>query len=259
MSLSDRELLRYGRHILLDDIDIGGQERLRNARALVVGAGGLGSPVLMYLASAGVGELSVADDDKVELSNLQRQIVHDEGSLGMGKAESAACRMRAINPDCRIHVIGERLAGERLRGLVAAHDLVVDCTDNFPARHAINAACVIAGVPLVFGAAVRFEGQMAVFDPRDAESPCYHCVFPDEGESQDEPCALLGVLSPLVGVIGGLQAVEAVKCLAGIPPATGVLTLFDAKKGRIRQTRIRRDPECPVCRERQPFRLASIS
>jgi len=257
--LDDRDLLRYGRHILLEDIDIAGQQRLGRARALVVGAGGLGSPVLMYLASAGVGSITVADPDVVELSNLQRQIIHDEASLGEGKATSAAARMQALNPACRVGVIGERLEASRLTALLAQHDVVLDCSDNFPTRHAVNAASVACGVPLISGAAVRFDGQMGIFDPRDAASPCYHCVFPDTGESLDGPCATFGVLSPLVGVIGSLQAVEAVKLLAGMPTSLGLLTVYDAKQGRIRQVRIRRDPDCPVCRSRQAGRLASIS
>ncbi len=250
MSLDDRDLLRYGRHILLEDFDIAGQQRLLQSRVLVVGAGGLGSPVLLYLASAGVGSITIADPDVVELSNLQRQIVHDETTLGEGKAGSAARRLAAINPACRITTLNERLDEARLATLLASHELVIDCSDNFPTRHAINKAAVQAGVPLISGAAVRFDGQFAVFDTRDPESPCYHCVFPDEGESQDGPCATFGVLSPLVGVIGSLQAVEAVKLLAGLPVDLTMMTLYQAKKGRIRQVRIRRDPACPVCRER---------
>ncbi|TCP15253.1 adenylyltransferase/sulfurtransferase [Crenobacter luteus] len=249
--LNDQALLRYSRHILLPEIDIEGQTRLLNARALIVGAGGLGSPVALYLASAGVGTLTVVDDDVVELTNLQRQIAHDSASLGHGKAESAARRMRAMNPDIRVVPLAERLEGARLAELVAAHDVVLDCSDNFATRHAVNRAAVVARVPLVSGAAVRFSGQLAVFDPRVETSPCYHCLFPEEGEATDGPCATFGVLSPLVGVIGSLQAVEAVKLLAGIGPSLGRLTLYDALSGDIRQMRVPRDPGCPVCGERR--------
>ncbi|AXK38620.1 HesA/MoeB/ThiF family protein [Crenobacter cavernae] len=245
--LNDTTLLRYSRHILLPEIDIAGQERLLASRALIIGAGGLGSPVALYLASAGVGHLTIVDDDVVELTNLQRQIAHDTASLGHGKAESAAKRMRAMNPDIAVTPVAERLEGARLTELVAAHDLVLDCSDNFATRHAVNKAAVFARVPLVSGAAVRFSGQLAVFDARDPASPCYHCLFPEEGEATDGPCATFGVLSPLVGVIGSLQAVEAVKLLSGLKPALGRLTLYDALTGDFRAMKVPRDPGCPVC------------
>lgn len=245
--LNDQALLRYSRHILLPEIDIEGQQKLLAARALIVGAGGLGSPVALYLASAGVGRITVVDDDVVELTNLQRQIAHDMASLGQNKAASAARRMQALNPDIEVLPLAERLNGERLAALVAEHDVVLDCCDNFATRHAVNAACVAAAVPLVSGAAVRFAGQLAVFDTRDAASPCYHCLFPDEGEANDGPCATFGVLAPLVGVIGSMQAVEAVKLLSGIKPALGRLTLYDALSSDIRQLRVPRDAACPVC------------
>lgn len=250
MELNDEALLRYSRHILLPEIDIAGQQRLGQARALIVGAGGLGSPVALYLASAGVGQISIADDDVVELSNLQRQIIHHSDSLGCLKAESAAERMRAINPEVTVTPLARRLGPEELAQLAADHELVLDCSDNFATRHAVNRACVAAGTPLVSGAAVRFSGQLAVFDPRDAASPCYHCLFPDEGEAGDGPCATFGVLSPLVGVIGSLQAVEAVKLLAGIAPRLGWLTLYDGLAGEFRQIRVPRDPACAVCATR---------
>lgn len=247
--MNDSALLRYSRHILLPQIDIAGQERLSAARALVVGAGGLGSPVTLYLASAGVGQITVADDDRVELSNLQRQIVHDMASLGEYKAESAARRMRAMNPDIRVDALVKRLDHDALCQLLSAHDVVLDCSDNFATRHAVNRAAVACQVPLVSGAAVRFDGQLAVFDSRQSESPCYHCLFPDEGSATDGPCATFGVLAPLVGVIGSLQAVEAIKLLAGLTPALGSLTLYDALQGSFRQIRVPRDPLCPVCGE----------
>ncbi|OQS38994.1 molybdopterin-synthase adenylyltransferase MoeB [Chromobacterium haemolyticum] len=250
IELNDEALLRYSRHILLPEIDIVGQQRLSRSRALIVGAGGLGSPVALYLASAGVGQISIADDDVVELSNLQRQIVHDSDSLGRLKAESAAERMRRINPEVDARPLARRLDQAALDELAAGHDLVLDCSDNFTTRHAVNRACVAAGTPLVSGAAVRFAGQLAVFDPRDAASPCYHCLFPDEGEAGDGPCATFGVLSPLVGVIGSLQAVEAVKLLAGIAPHLGRLTLYDGLSGEFRQIKVPRDPACTVCSAR---------
>lgn len=245
--LNDQALLRYSRHILLPEIDIEGQERLLAARALIVGAGGLGSPVALYLASTGVGRITVVDDDVVELTNLQRQIAHDMASLGQNKAESAARHMLALNPEIEVRPLAERLDGQRLAELVAEHDVVLDCCDNFATRHAVNAACVAAGVPLVSGAAVRFAGQLAVFDTRDAASPCYHCLFPDEGEANDGPCATFGVLAPLVGVIGSMQAVEAVKLLSGIKLTLGRLTLYDALSSEMRQLRVPRDAACPVC------------
>ena len=248
--LNDSALLRYSRHILLPEIDIEGQQRLLAARVLVVGAGGLGAPALLYLASAGVGQLTLVDDDTVELTNLQRQVIHDMQTLGQPKVASAAARLAAINPDVQLRLLNERLAGDSLAAEVAAHDLVLDCSDNFATRHAINRACVAARVPLVSGAAVRFSGQLAVYDVRDEASPCYHCLFPEEGEASDGPCATFGVLAPLVGVIGSLQAVEAVKLLAGRPPALGQLTLYEALDGSFRQLRVPRDPDCPVCGQR---------
>ncbi|MEC5205082.1 molybdopterin/thiamine biosynthesis adenylyltransferase [Vogesella perlucida] len=248
--LNDSALLRYSRHILLPEIDIEGQQRLLASRVLVVGAGGLGAPALLYLASAGVGQLTLVDDDTVELTNLQRQVIHDMQTLGQPKVVSAAARLSAINPDVQLRLLNERLAGDSLAAEVAAHDLVLDCSDNFATRHAINRACVAARVPLVSGAAVRFSGQLAVYDVREEASPCYHCLFPEEGEASDGPCATFGVLAPLVGVIGSLQAVEAVKLLAGRRPALGQLTLYEALDGSFRQLRVPRDPDCPVCGQR---------
>lgn len=245
--LNDAALLRYSRHILLPEIDIAGQQRLAAARVLVLGAGGLGSPVLLYLASAGVGRISVADDDVVELTNLQRQVAHSMASLGQNKACSAAAQMQALNPEVQVTTLAERLAGSRLAEVVAAHDLVLDCSDNFATRHAVNRAAVAAKVPLVSGAAVRFAGQLAVFDARHEDSPCYHCLFPEEGEAGDGPCATFGVLAPLVGVIGSLQAVEALKLLIGLPSPLGQLTLYDALTAQFRHVRVPRDPACPVC------------
>ena len=248
--LNDQALLRYSRHILLPEIDIAGQEKLLAARVLIVGAGGLGSPAALYLTSAGVGHITIADNDTVELSNLQRQIIHDSANLDMNKARSAAQRMLMLNPDVQIQPLSERLDADRLRQLVIAHDLVLDCCDNFATRHAVNTACVTAGVPLVSGAAVRFSGQLAVYDVRDADSPCYACVFPVNGEAADGPCATFGVLSPLVGVIGSLQAVEAIKLLAGVPVQPGWLTMYDALSGEFNRLHMPRDKCCPVCGQR---------
>jgi molybdopterin/thiamine biosynthesis adenylyltransferase len=250
--LTDAALLRYSRHILLPQIDIEGQQKLSAARALLVGAGGLGSPVALYLASAGVGQITVADDDKVELSNLQRQVAHDMSSLGRNKAESAAARMLAMNPDIQVRALPERLDHDALCSLLANHDIVLDCSDNFSTRHAVNRAAVACRVPLVSGAAVRFDGQLAVFDSRRADSPCYRCLFTDQMEATDGPCATFGVLAPLVGVIGSLQAVEAIKLLAGLEPSIGRLTLYDAIQGSFRQLAVPRDPLCPVCASAGP-------
>ncbi|TDR80354.1 adenylyltransferase/sulfurtransferase [Paludibacterium purpuratum] len=247
MELDDNALLRYSRHILLPQIDVTGQRRVSAGRALVVGAGGLGSPVALYLASAGVGLITVADDDTVELSNLQRQIAHDMASLGQAKAQSAQARMLGLNPDIQVTALCRRLGPDDLLQQVAAHDVVLDCSDNFATRHAINRAAVAAQVPLVSGAAVRFDGQLAVFDSRQADSPCYHCLFPEDGPATDGPCATFGVLAPLVGVIGSLQAVEAIKLLAGIASPLGRLTVYDALEGGFRQFKVPRDPDCPVC------------
>ncbi|BEV72424.1 MULTISPECIES: molybdopterin-synthase adenylyltransferase MoeB [unclassified Paludibacterium] len=247
MELDDSALLRYSRHILLPQIDVEGQRRLSAARVLVVGAGGLGSPVALYLASAGVGRLTIADDDIVELSNLQRQVVHDMASLGRSKAESAREHMLALNPSIQVAALKQRLAPESLSALMATHDVVLDCSDNFATRHAINRAAVQARVPLVSGAAVRFDGQLAVFDSREADSPCYCCLFPEDGPASDGPCATFGVLAPLVGVMGSMQAVEAIKLIVGLPAPLGQLTVYDALAGSFRQLRIPRDPDCPVC------------
>ncbi|WP_374358022.1 ThiF family adenylyltransferase [Chitinimonas sp.] len=245
---TDDELLRYSRHILLDEIGIEGQQRLAAASALIVGAGGLGSPAALYLASAGVGRLLIADADTVELSNLQRQIVHRQESLGQLKVESAKQTLATINPQVDVLTLPQRLAGEALLAAVAKADVVLDCSDNFPTRHAVNRACVALKKPLVSGAAVRFDGQFAVFDTRQADSPCYRCLFDEAGEASDGPCATFGVFAPLVGVIGALQAAEALKLLIGMPGIPlGLLTTVDMRSQQWRNLRFRRDPACPVC------------
>ncbi|GLR13309.1 adenylyltransferase [Chitinimonas prasina] len=245
---SDDELLRYSRHILLDEVGIEGQRKLADATALIIGVGGLGSPAALYLASAGVGHLMLADADTVELTNLQRQIVHRQDSLGLSKVDSARQTLAGINPQVRVEPMAQRLAGEALIEAVARADVVLDCSDNFPTRHAVNRACVAQGKPLVSGAAVRFDGQFAVFDTRVADSPCYRCLFPEEGEASDGPCATFGVFAPLVGIIGAMQAAEALKLLIGMPDIPlGKLVTLDLRSHNWRTLRFKRDTACPVC------------
>lgn len=245
--MDDQALLRYSRHILLDEIGIEGQEALLAARVLVVGCGGLGAAAVPYLAAAGVGMLRLADHDRLEWSNLQRQVAYRSADVGRLKVEAAADAVAALNPAVRVEALAERLDAARLAALMADVDVVLDCCDNFETRQAVNAASVATRTPLVSGAAVRFDGQLAVFDPRVADAPCYHCLFGGEA-GDDGPCALFGVFSPLVGVIGAQQAVEALKLLAGIgTPLTGRLLTYDALSARWREMRFRRDPACPVC------------
>lgn len=245
--LNDQELLRYSRQILLRQIDIEGQLRLKQGRVLVVGLGGLGSPVALYLAAAGVGELHLADFDQVDLTNLQRQIIHDSHSLGVAKVDSAIARLTALNPEVRLVAHRAALDADSLAAAVAAVDVVVDCCDNFATREAVNAACVAAGTPLVSGAAIRLEGQLAVFDPRRADSPCYHCLY-GHGSEAELTCSEAGVIGPLVGLVGSLQALEALKLLAGFgEPLIGRLLLIDALGSRFRELKVRRDPACAVC------------
>lgn len=249
--MDDSQLLRYSRHLLLTEIGIDGQERLNAARVLVIGAGGLGSPVALYLASAGVGRITLADHDAVDLTNLQRQIAHDMASLGENKAASAARRMAAMNPVIEVVALAERLEGEALAARVAEADLVLDCSDNFATRHAVNRACVAYRKPLVSGAAVRFDGQISVFDLRRDEAPCYACLFPDNARDAEMRCAEFGVFAPLVGVVGALQAAEALKLLMGVGTSlSGRLMLYDALAADWRTIRLKRDPGCPVCARR---------
>lgn len=245
--LNDQELLRYSRQILLRQIDIEGQLRLKQGRVLIVGLGGLGSPVALYLAAAGVGELHLADFDQVDLTNLQRQIIHDSHSLGVAKVDSAIARLTALNPEVRLVAHRAALDADSLAAAVAAVDVVVDCCDNFATREAVNAACVSAGTLLVSGAAIRLEGQLAVFDPRRADSPCYHCLY-GHGSEAELTCSEAGVIGPLVGLVGSLQALEALKLLAGFgEPLIGRLLLIDALGSRFRELKVRRDPACAVC------------
>ena len=246
--MDDNQLLRYSRHILLPQLGIEGQEKFRRSRALIVGAGGLGSPVALYLASAGVGTLTICDNDAVDLTNLQRQIVHRNDSIGSPKAESARRTLAAINPEVTVNALVERIAGARLELLVLESDIVLDCSDNFTTRHAINRACVAHRKPLVSGAGVRFDGQIAVFDLRDAQAPCYHCLFPEHGDNEDMRCAVMGVFAPLVGIIGSMQAAEALKLIAGIGTSlSGRLLLLDTLAMEWRTVRLRRDAACAVC------------
>jgi len=246
--MNDEQLLRYSRHILLPEIGIDGQEKIRSAHALIIGAGGLGSPVALYLASAGVGTLTICDGDTVDLTNLQRQILHRTDAIGTMKTASAQCTLTGVNPETSVQAVNERVAGPRLEELVRNADIVLDCSDNFATRHALNRACVTQRKPLVSGAGVRFDGQITVFDLRDAQSPCYHCLFPEHGENEDMRCAVMGVFAPLVGIIGSMQAAEALKLIADIGNSLcGRLLLLDALAMDWRTVRLKRDATCGVC------------
>jgi adenylyltransferase/sulfurtransferase len=246
--LDDRQRLRYSRHLLLNEFGEEAQERLLRASALVIGAGGLGSAALLYLAASGMGRITVCDGDRVELTNLQRQVVHRQESLGKPKAESAGVTLAALNPDIHIEALDERAGPERLQALVRGADVVLDCSDNFSTRHALNRACVAARKPLVSGAGIRFDGQVTVFDLRREAAPCYHCLFAEDAAAEEERCAVMGVFAPLVGIIGTLQAAEAIKLVAGIGETLdGRLLMYDALAGRWHEVRFARDPQCAVC------------
>lgn len=247
--MDDQQLLRYSRHILLEELGVEGQQRLRDARMLVIGAGGLGSPAAYYLASAGVGTLTLVDGDRVDLTNLQRQILHTTARIGTPKVDSARQALAAINPEVHIVTVEQRVDGDALSSLVADASIVLDCTDNFATRHALNAACVRHRRPLVSGAAIRFDGQVAVFDLRDASSPCYACLFPPvDGGGEDELCSVMGVFAPLTGIIGTVQAAEALKLAVGAgTPITGRLLMLDALAMQWHSVRVPRDMHCPVC------------
>jgi len=249
--MNDQQLLRYSRHILLPEFGVEGQERLLRARVLVIGAGGLGSPAALYLASAGVGSLTLVDGDEVDLTNLQRQILHVTGSVGRAKVESGRATIAALNPEVKVEACRERLEGARLEALVSGADLVLDCSDNFATRHAVNRACVIHGKPLVSGAAIRFDGQISVFDLRRADSPCYSCLFPEDAGAEELRCAVMGVFAPVTGIVGTIQAAEALKVLAGIgEPLVGRLMILDALTMEWRTIRLKKDPRCKVCSAR---------
>ena len=249
--MTDDELLRYSRHILLNEIGIEGQQRIRDARALVVGAGGLGSPVALYLGSAGIGRLTLVDDDRVDTTNLQRQIAHTHDRIGQAKVDSARAAVLAIAPALDVVALNRRVDAGTLATLVADADVVLDCSDNFATRQAINAACVAATVPLVAGAAIAFDGQVSVWDTRAEDAPCYACVFPPAAAPAEVRCATMGVFAPLVGIIGAMQAAEALKLVAGIGSSlAGRLQMLDARDMGWTTIRIGRDHACPVCASR---------
>ncbi|MDQ5903320.1 MAG: molybdopterin-synthase adenylyltransferase [Pseudomonadota bacterium] len=246
--MDDSQLLRYSRHLLLNEIGVEGQERILAARALVIGAGGLGSPAALYLASAGIGHLILADGDTVDLTNLQRQILHTQQRVGELKALSGRTALAEVNPEVQVEAITRRLVGDDLEAAVASADVVLDCCDNFATRHAVNRACVRLRKPLVSGAAIRFDGQLSVFDPRRDNSPCYHCLFPEGEDAEEIRCAVMGVFAPLTGIIGAMQAAEALKLVAECgEPAVGRLLLLDGLSMEWRSVKFGRDPGCAVC------------
>jgi len=246
--VDDQQLLRYSRHILLDEFGVEGQRRLRASHALIIGAGGLGCPAALYLASSGIGRITIVDADRVDLTNLQRQVLYRTASVGERKVDAARAALAEINPEVEVVALGERAEGERAAQLVSTADVVLDCSDNFATRHALNRACVRHRKPLVSGAAIRFDGQVSVFDLRHDAAPCYACLFPEAGESTDVQCAVMGVLAPLTGMVGALQAAEAIKLLSGTGESlAGRLLLVDALHAEWRTVRVARDPGCTAC------------
>jgi len=245
--MNDNQLLRYSRQIMLPQIDIAGQQKLLAAKVLIIGAGGLGSPAAMYLAAAGVGEISIYDGDQVDLTNLQRQIAHHEADIGIAKAISSLNTLKSLNSEVIVHAHPVKLMGQELQAAVAAADVVLDCSDNFSTRFAINSACVATGKPLISGAAIRFEGQISVFIPSDNDSPCYNCLYQMEGEELQN-CARNGVIAPLTGIIGSMQALEAMKVIMGIGDnLKGRLLLLDGLTMEWQTMRLKRNPHCPTC------------
>lgn len=251
--MNDLQLERYSRHIMLDDIGVEGQRRLLRSRVLVVGAGGLGCPAALYLAAAGVGKLTICDADSADLTNLQRQILHTTSRIGTPKVDSAKTALAELNPETEVCALRTRADSGNATALAADADVVLDCSDNYATRHLLNRACVAAKVPLVFGAATGMDGQAAVFDSRRADSPCYNCIFSEDDDAPETPCALLGVFAPLTGMIGCVQAAEALKILANpeLSGLTGRLLLADARGMRMREIKAPRDPECKVCGKRE--------
>ena len=246
--MNDQQLLRYARHLMLDEIGIEGQQRLLDAHALVIGAGGLGSPVVLYLATAGVGRITVVDHDSVDLTNLQRQIAHNQSRLGLPKAESVRATVAAINPDVQLRALVQRADAQLLDEWVPQADVVLDCCDNFRTRHTVNAACVQHGKPLVSGAAIGWDAQIAVYDTRQPQAPCYACVFPPEAAYEDVACSTMGVLAPLVGIVGSVQAAEAIKLLSGAGESmAGRLLMLDSRTMSFDSIVINRQPHCTVC------------
>ena len=251
IGLTDEQLLRYSRHILLDELGVEGQQRLLQSHALVVGAGGLGSPVALYLASAGVGRITLVDHDMVDATNLQRQIAHTLARVGQPKASSAQAAMHAINPEVQVQPVLQRADAALLGQLVPKAHVVLDCTDNFATRHAINAACVAHGVPLVSGAAIRFDGQISVYDTRQPHAPCYACLFPPSEPVEETRCATMGVFAPLVGIVGTIQAAEALKILVGMDSRlVGRLQMLDGRGMAFNEIELARNLQCPVCSNR---------
>lgn len=255
--MNDNQLLRYSRHILLPQIDIEGQESLTRSHALIIGAGGLGSPAAMYLAASGVGKITLCDHDVVDLTNLQRQIIHHTGAIGTPKTHSAKKMLAGINPEVNVVALYERADQDKLLQLVAEADVVLDASDNFSTRHALNQACVRYRKPLVSGAAMRFDGQVTVFDLRHSDSPCYCCLFPEDGENEDMQCAVMGVFAPLTGIIGCIQAAEALKILLGIGETLhGRLLLLDSLTMDWRSVKLNKDPACAVCSILEPATIS---
>ncbi|MEC7969390.1 MAG: molybdopterin-synthase adenylyltransferase MoeB [Pseudomonadota bacterium] len=249
--MNDQELLRYSRQIMLPELDIAGQQKLSVAKALVIGLGGLGSPIALYLASAGIGEITLVDDDDVDLSNLQRQIIHNEARIGTNKAESAALTLHALNNDCKVNTITHRLTQSEINTLLADTTIVFDATDNLATRHMINEMCWRNKVPLISGAAIQWQGQITLFDPSDRDSPCYRCLYPDDPTANELNCAENGVIAPLVGIIGSCQALEGIKYLAGVKPSlAGYVLYLDSKYMEWRRLRLPVLKDCPVCADR---------
>lgn len=246
--MNDDQLLRYSRHILLNEVGVEGQEKLLASRALIIGAGGLGSPVALYLGSAGIGHITIVDNDNVDMTNLQRQIAHNMARAGMNKAQSASKSISDINPEVNVNCVTERADSALLDRLVAQADVVLDCCDNFATRHAVNAACVKHKRPLVSGAAIRFDGQISVFDPRSEASPCYACVFPPQATFEETRCATMGVFAPLVGIIGSMQAAEALKLLCSVGTSlAGRLLMLDGRAMEWNEVKVPRNLQCGVC------------
>ena len=246
--MNDQDLLRYSRHILLDDIGIEGQEKILAAHAIVIGAGGLGSSAAPYLAAAGVGKITLIDHDTVDLTNLQRQIMHNQHSVGQAKVQSGKKMLEELNPEIKVVALQEKATAELLDQLLPTATVVLDCSDNFTTRHMVNAACVKHQVPLVSGAAIKFDGQVTVIDPRQANTPCYACLFPADQEFNEVQCSTMGVFSPLVGIIGSIQAAQALQVIMQIgDPLVGKLLLWDARSSQVDQITLHQRDDCPVC------------
>ena len=250
--MNDQDLLRYSRHILLDDIGIEGQEKILAAHAVIIGAGGLGSAAAPYLAAAGIGKITLIDHDTVDLTNLQRQIMHSQNSVGLAKVESGKTMLQNLNPHVQVNVIQEKATADLLEQLLPNASIVLDCSDNFTTRHMVNAACVKHQVPLISGAAIKFDGQVTVIDPRQKEAPCYACLFPADQEFNEVQCSTMGVFSPLVGIIGSIQASQALQVIMQIgEPLVGKLLLWDARTSQVDQITLHKRDDCPVCSKRQ--------